>query len=91
MNRLQKELCFKLLTGGYYLMKSSNHKGKEVYKLYTGNQEIVRHFKYSDVKPFLEHIKSNDIGRITFNLSKFRQLHGKNYIKKTYKLLNIKL
>lgn len=92
MNHLQKTLLLLLLTNDdHYLMKSSDFKRRDIYKLYKGNQELVRVYKAADYKKLHDVTKKDRKGRLTLNINLIRQLHGKNHIKKTYKLLNTKL
>ena len=87
MTDTQKKLVKDLFKEGYFLMKSRNFRGTEIYKLYHGAMVPVRSIglKAVEKRPLRDITKRDRLKRITLNLNKVRQLHGGSWIKKLYK------
>jgi hypothetical protein len=90
MTEEQKKLVFELLRGDCYLRPKKKPDGTDAFMIYQGNQVPVKYYSQKTVNKFKRLFKKDKIGRLTFNLKLVRKLHGKNHVKKTYKLLKTK-
>lgn len=88
MTELQHYLIECMITGDYYLMNRKSHSGRDGYMLYSGNMNPHHWFSQTTVKCIKGILKKDVKHRLTLNLSKVRQLHGKTLLKKLYKKSN---
>lgn len=76
-----------------YLMPWRRHTGTRCYRLFDDNGLVICNVSIALVRSLDRYLdpdkklwKRDRYGRMTLNLSTVRQLHGKNTIKKMYKL-----
>lgn len=89
MTPAQKQLIKDLLTRQYHLVKTINHKGNVVYKLFDDRQKPLKYVasRVAERAPVWDLLKMNKKRHFTLNLSRVRQLDGRNWIKKQYKII----
>jgi len=85
----QKELCKRLFTG-HYLRKTRNHNGNTMYKLFDAAGNPIQYYRVSTVEAIDNHehlslYKGDHKIKLTLNLANIRRLHGRRWLKKTYK------
>jgi hypothetical protein len=85
MTSTQKNFVKLMMTPGHYALPRQA-RGVQKLAIYKGNQVLVRQFIIGTVKEFRELFKKDRAGRMTINLTKVRQLHGKSWVKKQYKI-----
>lgn len=90
MTRKQKLLCIKLFRG-WYIVKTINRSGHVVYRVYDEKccvQQVITEITKRAIsrRTYIRIWKKDSWGRITFNLSAIRQLHGKHTLKRMYKM-----
>jgi len=80
----QKYLIEMLLDNKHYLIETTNHKGRNAWKLMNGVSNPVRYIRKGPMKRIKALLKKDKHHRHTLNLSLVRKLNGHNYIKKLY-------
>lgn len=85
MTDLQHDLVKSLFRPGTYLMTRTAHSGRMGYMLYEGNANPVRWYSSRAFAIVRQVVKKDKAGKITLNLSKVRQQHGKSLVKILYK------
>lgn len=85
MTNNEKDLVWLLMQEQHYLVRSTNTKGKMVYKVMMGKQVPVRVFSEITVRKLDPFLKSDAKKRITINLTAVRQLNGNSYLKGVYR------
>lgn len=81
---------------GHWLRKSRNHNRKDVYKVYDEKGNLYAHVfprtvNGIDKDPEHSVFKGDAKVKMTLNLSNIRKLHGRSWIKQTYKYYQKKL
>ena len=84
-----RKLLIDLLGGQHYLKIWSSTNNSRSFKLYAGNMNPCRYVGYRTMKRIKDILKKDKHGRYTLNLSRVRQLHGNNMVKKLYKQYSI--
>ena len=72
-------------------MPRKKHTRTDAFILYTNDHSTVKYFSAITVNKFKKILKRDYIGRMTFNLSKIRQMDGRSHVKRTYKLLKTEI
>jgi hypothetical protein len=67
-----------------YLLPKKSNTYRTGFMMYQGNQNPVKWFTDTQVKPLKALLKKGKNNRLTLNLSLVRQLHGKSFIKQQY-------
>lgn len=91
MTDTQHDLISKMVSGKYYLAPRNRHSGRIGYMLYQGNANPAQWYSEADYKAVHNVTKKDKVGRITLNLNKVRQQHGKALVKILYKKQKAKL
>lgn len=76
-----------MLTHGIYLRKSTNHQGKECWRVMAPDHSPLYQLKQLDKRVAgVLHVKKSDkqLGCLTVNKHLVRALHGNNWLKKLY-------
>jgi hypothetical protein len=86
----QKDICRKLLSGDFFLRKMQTWNRNIVYRLYDNNANPVQNYSIKKVDAIDTHFmveifRKDGDGKITMNLKNIRSLHGRCWIKQTYK------
>lgn len=87
MNRTNKRIVDTLFEGGY-IMKWLSFSGRKIYRVFDAKSNPLFSVSRGVIDSsllFSQILKSDKVGRLTFNLRAVRSLHGKNYVKKRYK------
>ncbi len=85
MTPIENLLINCLVRPGYYMLKSKNCAMRTVYKMYSGNQILERHFSERLVSKYGNVLKMDKRCRITLHGNLVRSLNGKRKIKVLYK------
>lgn len=86
MTYLQHDLIKIMISGKYYLASRRAYSGRPGFMLYTGNAIPKKWFSEKTVKKSVwNSLKKDSHGRLTLNLNRVKQLHGKSLLKKLYK------
>lgn len=86
MSNNEKDLAWLLMQDHHYLIRSTNAKGKIVYKVMVGKQIPVRYFSEVTVRKLNPVLKCDAKKRMTINLAAVRQLNGNTFLKGLYKI-----
>ena len=81
---------------GYWMRRSRNHNRKDVYKVYDEKGQLLTHLfprtvEGIDKDPMRSVFKGNPKVKITLNLANIRRMHGRSWLKQTYKYYQKKL
>lgn len=85
MTKHQKDIMWLMLQPDYYLIQSTNVRGRTIFKVYDSNHTPVQYFYGRQVKKFNALFKTDHKKRITLNLNLVRQLRGNTHLKTLYK------
>lgn len=85
MTDLQHQLTKQMYRHGVYLRCKPALSGRTGYMFYSGNQNPERWFSAKTAWPIVNICKTDKDGRLTLNLNKVRQQHGKTLVKNLYK------
>ena len=84
MTDLQHDLIKSLSKRNCYLRVRMSHGGRWGYMLCEGNANPVRWYSEKTTKIIYELLKKDKDGKMTLNLNKVRQQHGKSLVKILY-------